>query len=97
MRTIALKCVLVSAVVWQELRERGMTVSGKKEDLAMRLLDSMKAARHEAGTFENGGGYEDTEQEVRLAENLNPDEVAYLTVRPAPEAPPVDILQVCCP
>jgi hypothetical protein len=71
----------------QELRERGMTVSGRKEDLATRLLDSMKVARQEVGMFDDADGrsYEEVEQEVELAENLKPGDVEFLTVRPAAE------------
>ena len=74
----------------QELRGRGMTVSGRKEDLALRLLDSMKVARDEAGVFNEADGrsYEEAEQEVQLAENLKPGDVEFLTVRAAAEVPP---------
>ena len=76
-------------VMWQELRKRKLIVSGKKHDLAARLLDSIQSAQREsiARALEETAaetGHEDDGQELELTDHLTPEDVDHLTVRPSP-------------
>ena len=74
--------VQMSVRIMQELRKRKLIVSGKKQDLAERLLESMqKSAAAGVDGPVRDPIYDDDGQEVELTDDLKPEDVDHLTVR----------------
>ena len=68
-------------VFWQELRKRKLIVSGKKRELAERLLESMqKSAAAGVDGPVREPVYDSDGQEVELSDDLKPQDVDHLTV-----------------